>query len=108
MEFLYDPETGNLSRVIDAFGRAIDYVFETQPDGTDRLAVVRDFLGRAKVTDVNGIEGAAVDPDALTHARSRIGGWSVSVPVRPGRLGGSLRRRSNSLALARSRVCRRP
>ncbi len=43
--FDYDPR-GNLHRVVDVFGREIEFTFETQGDGIDRLTRVEDFLGR--------------------------------------------------------------
>lgn len=45
MLFDYD-ERGNLHRVIDVFGREIQFVFETAGDGVDRLARIEDFMGR--------------------------------------------------------------
>ncbi|MGK0237346.1 MAG: RHS repeat-associated protein [Candidatus Pelagisphaera sp.] len=45
MLFDYD-KVGNLSTIIDVFGREIDFEFEEFPDGVDRLTRVRDFIGR--------------------------------------------------------------
>lgn len=45
MLFDYDPR-GNLKRVIDAYGREINFIFQTFADGIDRLIKVRDFIGR--------------------------------------------------------------
>lgn len=45
MLFDYDAR-GNLHRVIDVFGREIQFVFETAGDGVDRLARIEDFMGR--------------------------------------------------------------
>ncbi len=55
MLFDYDPK-GNLSTVIDVFGREIEFVFEASPDGLKRLTRIIDFAGREIVYsyDVNG------------------------------------------------------
>lgn len=45
MLFDYDAN-GNLHRVIDVFGREIQFVFQKSPDGVDRLAMIEDFTGR--------------------------------------------------------------
>lgn len=44
---LFDHDArGNLSRVIDVFGREIRFRFQTSGDGVDRLVRVEDFAGR--------------------------------------------------------------
>lgn len=48
MQFFYDPR-GNLDIVVDPFGREYDFVFQTFPDGRDRLVSVIDFIGRTVV-----------------------------------------------------------
>ena len=48
MIFDYD-DSGNLSTVIDVFGREINFFFESYPDGVDRLTRVRDYMGREVV-----------------------------------------------------------
>jgi YD repeat-containing protein len=45
MLFDYDA-AGNLDRVIDPYGREIDFVFDLFPDGVHRLVRVIDFIGR--------------------------------------------------------------
>jgi RHS repeat-associated protein len=45
MLFDYD-DRGNLARVIDVFGREIQFVFEPFADGVDRLVRIEDFMGR--------------------------------------------------------------
>ena len=45
LRFEYDAQD-NLSRVIDTYGRPIDFTFEIFPDGVDRLTRVTDFFGR--------------------------------------------------------------
>ncbi len=45
MLFDYDA-AGNLHRVIDVFGREIQFVFKKSPDGVARLAMIEDFTGR--------------------------------------------------------------
>jgi len=53
MTFAYDGR-GNLSRVIDAYGREIDFQFTAFPDGVDRLTSVTDFIGRQVVYTYDG------------------------------------------------------
>lgn len=45
MLFDYD-DRGNLHRVIDVYGREIQFTFQTFPDGIDRIVKVEDFTGR--------------------------------------------------------------
>lgn len=55
MHFQYD-DAGNIDRVIDPYSRAIDFTFESFPDGVDRLVGITDFSGREVVYsyDENG------------------------------------------------------
>lgn len=55
MLFKYDAE-GNLSQVLDVYGRIIQFIFETAPDGIKRLTRARDFANREVVYsyDANG------------------------------------------------------
>ena len=55
MLFDYDGR-GNLKRVIDVYGREIDFAFAEFSDGVDRLVRVTDFIGREVVYeyDENG------------------------------------------------------
>ena len=48
MSFDYDAR-GNLHRVIDVYGREIQFVFSAFPDGVHRLTQVEDFTGRIVV-----------------------------------------------------------
>ena len=48
MLFDYDAR-GNLKRVIDVYGREIDFTFAQFADGFDRLVKVKDFIGREVV-----------------------------------------------------------
>ncbi len=45
MLFDYNDE-GDLKRVIDVFGREIQFTFQKSADGVTRLAMIEDFLGR--------------------------------------------------------------
>lgn len=55
MLFDYD-HFGNLSKVIDVFGREIDFTFTLQSDGKRRLTKITDFIGREVIYeyDANG------------------------------------------------------
>ena len=52
---LFDHDArGNLKRVIDVYGREIQYEFETFPDGVDRLVRIIDFYDREVVYTYDG------------------------------------------------------
>jgi RHS repeat-associated protein len=53
MLFYYDAR-GTLDRVVDAYGREIDFEFQTFAGGVDRLVRIVDFIGREVVYRYDG------------------------------------------------------
>jgi RHS repeat-associated protein len=53
MLFEYD-RFGNLSNVIDVYGREVKFFFDAYPDGVNRLARIRDFQGREVIYNYDG------------------------------------------------------